>query len=102
MREKNSERERERYSDKVERREGGSLTLPTSPALFSEGTCCAILGRGPASEKREAEEVQQDGEKGRWGAGAGQGVVNRWGTKAPLVQALRGLDVRLEGWQAGW
>lgn len=38
----------------------------------------------------------------RWGAGAGQGVACRWGTKAPLVQALRGLDGRLEGWQAGW
>lgn len=85
---------RERYRDKVESREGESLTLPTSPALFSEGTCCAILGRGPVSERREAEEVQQDGEKGRWGAGAGQGVASRWGTMAPLVQPLRGLDVR--------
>ncbi len=37
----------------------------------------------------------------RWGAGAGQGVASRWGTKAPLVQALRGLDGGLEGWQAG-
>lgn len=85
------------------------MTPPTSPALFSEGTCCAILGQVPVSEKSEAEEAQQDGEKGKMGgrgrsrgssrAGCSQQMG---GTKAPLVQPLRGLDGRVEGWQAGW
>lgn len=75
-----------------------SLTLPTSPALFSEGTCCAILGQVPVSEKSEAEEAQQDGEKSKMGAGAGagQGVATRWGDKgAPCLGSQR------SGWSSG-
>lgn len=81
------------------------MTLPTSPALFSEGTCCAILGQVPVSEKSEAEEAQQDGEKGKMGAGAGagagQGVASRWGDKGtpcPGSQRSGWSSGRLAGW----
>lgn len=80
------------------------MTLPTSPALFSEGTCCAILGQGPVSEKSEGEEVQQDGVEGKMGgrsrAGAGQGVASRWGGQRRPLSRLS--EVRMVGWKAGW
>lgn len=89
-----SEKQRGREIQSGKKRE--SLTLPTSPALFSEGTCCAILGRGPESEKRQAEEVQQDGEKGKMGGRSRAGCSQQMGDKgAPCPGTQR------SGWSTG-
>lgn len=94
-----SEKQSERYKVERRERERESLTRPTSPALFSEGTCCAILGRGPASEKREAEEVQQDGEKGKMGGRSRAGCSRAdGGQRRPLS---RHSEVWMVDWKAG-
>lgn len=86
-REKQRERERER------------LTLPTSPALFSEGTCCAILGQEPTSEKSEAEEAQKDGEKGKMGDRSRAGCSQQMGGQRRPLSRLSG--VWMVDWKAG-
>lgn len=94
--------ERERYKEERRERERECLTLPTSLALFSEGTCCAILGRGPTIEKREAEEVQQDGEKGKMGGRSRAGCSQQMGDKAapcPGTQRSGWSTERLASWR---
>lgn len=76
-----------------------SSTLPTSPALFSARTCCAILGQGPANEKREAEEVQQDGEKGKMGGRSRAGCSQQMGGQRRPLSRLS--EVWMVDWKAG-
>lgn len=73
------------------------MTLPTSPALFSERTCCAILGRGPASEKSQAEEAQQDGEKGKMGGRSRAGSSQQMGGQRHPLSRLS----ERSGWPTG-
>lgn len=69
---------------------------------FERGPAVLFWGEGPQAKRGRQRRCNRMERRVRWGAGAGQGVTSSWGTKGPLVQALRGLDGRLEGWQACW
>lgn len=90
--------EQQIFSEKEKAGKKESLTLPTSPALFSEGTCCAILGQVPVSEKNEAEEAQQDAEKGKMG-GRGR---SRAGCSQQMGGQRRPLSSLSEVWMVEW